>query len=115
MSARSRITSSSRVTPTEVDMAQIDAVQNKKGVTLTWQTTSEVDNLGFHVYRQSAAGTPERLNRHIITGSAFMTGRRTNGPRSYRFVDRTPLAGFVQYFIEDVDLDGTKTMHGPVT
>ena len=103
------------VSPTEVDMAQIDAVQNKKGVTLTWQTTSETDNLGFHVYRQSASGTPERLNRHIITGSAFMTGRRTNGPRSYRFVDRKAPEGFVQYFIEDVDLDGTKTMHGPVS
>ena len=103
------------VSPTQVEMAQVDAVQNKKGVTLTWQTTSETDNLGFHVYRQTTAGAPERLNRHIITGSAFMTGRRATGPRSYRFVDRTPPDGFVQYFIEDVDLDGTKKMHGPVT
>lgn len=103
------------VTPTEVEMAQIDAVQNKKGVTLTWRTTSETDNLGFHVYRSVAGGARERLNPHIITGSAFMTGRRTNGPRSYRFIDRKPPAGLVQYFIEDVDLDGTKTTHGPVT
>ncbi len=103
------------VTPTQVEMATIDAVQNKKGVTLTWQTTSEVDNLGFHVYRQVAGGAKEKLNQHIITGSAFMTGRKTNGPRSYRFVDRQPVSGFAQYYIEDIDLDGTRKMNGPVS
>lgn len=104
------------VTPTQVEMATIDAVQNKKGVTLTWQTTSEVDNLGFHVYRQIGGGAKERLNPHIITGSAFMTGRKApNGPRSYRFVDRKPSSSFAQYYIEDIDIDGTKTMHGPIT
>jgi hypothetical protein len=44
-----------------------------------------------------------------------MTGRKSGGPRSYRFVDRTPPAGFVQYLIEDVDLNGTHTAHAPIT
>ncbi|HEX2832809.1 MAG TPA: SdrD B-like domain-containing protein [Thermoanaerobaculia bacterium] len=103
------------VTPTEVEMATIDAVQNKKGVTLTWNTTSETDNLGFHVYRQVAGGEKEKLNPHIITGSAFVNGRKVSGPRSYRFIDRKPVSGFAQYYIEDIDIDGTKTLHGPVT
>ena len=101
--------------PTMVEMFSMDGVQGKRGVTLTWQTTREVDNLGFHVYRQLPGGTPEKVNAHIITGSAFVTGRRSEGPRSYRFVDRKPVEGFVQYWIEDVDLNGTKTMHGPIT
>jgi len=101
--------------PTQVDMTTMDAVQNKNGVTLTWNTTSETDNLGFNVYRQIPGGAMEQLNKHIVIGSAFMTGRKSEGPRSYRFVDRKPLSGFAQYFIEDVDLDGTKKMNGPVT
>ena len=101
--------------PTMVEMFSMDGVQGKRGVTLTWQTTREVDNLGFHVYRQVSGGTPEKLNHHLITGSALMTGRKSEGPRNYRFVDHKPVDGFVQYFIEDVDLNGTKKMHGPIT
>jgi hypothetical protein len=100
--------------PTLVDMFSMDGAQGKKSVTLTWQTTREIDNLGFHVYRQVAGGEKQKLNDHIITGSAFMTGRKSSGPRSYRFVDRNPAAGFVQYWIEDVDLNGTKKMNGPI-
>lgn len=100
--------------PTLVDMFTMDGAQGKNGVTLSWQTTREIDNLGFNVYRD-VAGTKERINNHLITGSALMTGRNTNGPRNYRFVDHKPGDGFVQYWIEDVDLNGTKTMHGPIT
>ncbi|HWW63091.1 MAG TPA: GEVED domain-containing protein, partial [Thermoanaerobaculia bacterium] len=101
--------------PTAVDMMTMDGRQTKSRVTLTWQTSREVDNLGFHVYREVAGGARERLNTHLITGSALMTGRKTSGPRSYRFVDAHPPSGFAQYYIEDVDLDGTRTLHGPVT
>lgn len=103
------------VAPTAVEMLTMDATQGKSHATITWSTSSEVDNLGFHVYRQLAGGAREKLNKHIITGSAFMTGRKSDGPRSYRFVDRNAPSGFVQYFIEDVDLDGTREMHGPIS
>ncbi len=101
--------------PTAVDMFSTDGVQGKRGVTLTWQTTREVDNLGFHVYRQLPGGAMEKLNDHIITGSALVTGRRSTQARSYRFIDRKPVDGFAQYFIEDVDLNGTKKLHGPIS
>lgn len=104
-----------QVNPTAVEMMTMDAAQTKTHVTLTWQTSSEVDNLGFNVHRQLSGGAQEKLNEHIIVGSAFMTGPQANGPRSYRFMDKKPPAGFVQYWIEDIDLDGTSTMHGPIT
>src|SRR4029079_18319642 len=75
----------------------------------------EVDNLGFDVYRSVAGGARERLNKAIITGSAFATGRNTTGPRGYRFVDKNPPSGLVQYWVEDIDLNGTRTPHGPIT
>jgi Peptidase family C25/SdrD B-like domain/GEVED domain len=102
------------VAPTLVQLRSMNATQNAKNVTVTWQTSMEVDNLGFHVYRSGSDGVKEKLNKHLITGSALVTGRRTDRPRSYRFIDHKPVTGFVQYWIEDIDLDGTRTMNGPV-
>ncbi|HKS22733.1 MAG TPA: C25 family cysteine peptidase [Thermoanaerobaculia bacterium] len=103
--------------PTLVKMLSMDAVQSKNAVTITWQTSFEQDNLGFYVWRD-VAGQKERVSKNIIVGSAFFTGKKVsqNARRSYRFVDKAPPAGqFPQYWIEDVDLKGVHTTHGPVT
>jgi len=101
---------------TLVKMLKMDAKQGKSKVVLTWSTETEVDNAGFDVFRQVAGGAKERINKSIITGSAFVTGRGNDKrPRSYRFVDPKPAAGFVQYWIEDIDLAGGRTTHGPIT
>jgi uncharacterized repeat protein (TIGR01451 family) len=101
--------------PTEVEMFSLDATQSKSGVTVRWQTSFEADNLGFNVYRSTGGGTPEKINKHIIIGSTLFTARRLEDGRNYRFKDTKAPAGLVQYWVEDIDLRGTKTMHGPVT
>jgi uncharacterized repeat protein (TIGR01451 family) len=101
--------------PTEVELFSLDATQSKSGVTVRWQTSFEADNLGFNVYRSTGSGTPEKINNHIITGSTLFTAKRLEDGRSYRFKDTKVPAGLVQYWVEDIDLRGTKTMHGPVT
>jgi len=101
--------------PTLVKMLTMDGVQNKNGVTLTWQTSAETDNLGFYIWRETADGNRQKLNDHIIVGSALFTKKTIMSNRSYRFTDRKPPAGFAQYYIEDIDLNGTRTMHGPVS
>ncbi|MEA2465815.1 MAG: hypothetical protein QOJ98_3562, partial [Acidobacteriota bacterium] len=101
--------------PTEVELFSLDATQSKSGVTVRWQTSFEADNLGFNVYRSTGSGTPQKINTHIITGSTFFTAKRLEDGRNYRFRDTKVPAGLVQYWIEDIDLHGTKTMHGPVT
>jgi uncharacterized repeat protein (TIGR01451 family) len=103
------------VTVTFAEIRSMEAAQGKNSTTVTWSTNREIDNLGFDVYRQVGSGPREKLNQQLILGSAFVSGRKTSGPRAYRFVDRKPPAGFVQYFIEDVDLNGTRTPHGPIT
>lgn len=103
------------VEPTMVDMLTMDGTQSKNSVKLTWKTSREVDNLGFDVYRQISGGDREKLNKHIITGSALASRHHLDGPRSYRFTDPKPPTGFVQYWIEDIDLNGTRTMNGPIT
>jgi uncharacterized repeat protein (TIGR01451 family) len=101
--------------PTVVKMLTIDAIQTKNGVTVKWQTSFEQDNLGFYVWRSGADGVKTRVTDHIITGSALFSGRKITAGRSYRFTDTKAPAGFAQYWVEDVDLKGVHTMHGPVT
>ncbi len=105
------------VAPTVVKMLKMDATQSKNGgATITWSTTFEQDNLGFYVWRQLADGTRQKIDNHIIIGSALFTGRKITAGRTYRVIDKNVSANaFVQYYIEDVDLKGVHTMHGPVT
>ncbi|HEX8619297.1 MAG TPA: C25 family cysteine peptidase, partial [Thermoanaerobaculia bacterium] len=111
-------TSSSKVAvlaPTEVELFSLDATQTKSGVTVRWQTSFEADNLGFNVYRSTGSGAPEKINKHLIVGSTLFTAKRVEDGRNYRFKDTSVPSGLVQYWVEDVDLRGTKKMHGPVT
>jgi uncharacterized repeat protein (TIGR01451 family) len=103
--------------PTAVHMLDLSATQDDRGkVVLQWTTTFEANNLGFNVYRATAGGTREQVNKHLIAGSALFTRRGTlPSGRTYRWTDRVQSNAYAQYFLEDIDLDGTRTMHGPVT
>lgn len=102
--------------PTIVEMMEISAVQDAKGkVLVSWTTSFEADNLGFNVYRETSRGR-EKVNKQLLAGSALFSRRDelTSG-RAYRYKDRLKDGEFAQYSIEDVDLNGTRTLHGPVT
>ena len=103
------------IAPTVVKMLTMDAAQSKSSVTINWKTSFEQDNLGFYVWRETASGVREKVSTHIINGSALFARGKSAANRSYRFVDAKPPQGFVQYWIEDVDLKGVHTLHGPVT
>jgi hypothetical protein len=86
-------------------------------VRLDWRTGYEVDNVGFRLYREQN-GTRVRITSSIVPGSALMGGGRgmTFGGRTYTWSDTTATpadAGPVQYWLEDVDLKGKSTWHGP--
>ena|GEM_PF-430558 len=103
------------LSPSLVKMFKMDATQSKNVANITWSTSFEQDNLGFFIWRQDASGNRTKIAPHIIAGSALLNKGHFTGGRSYRFVDKTAPAGFVQYYIEDVDLKGAHTLHGPVT
>ncbi|HYH09858.1 MAG TPA: C25 family cysteine peptidase [Thermoanaerobaculia bacterium] len=103
------------IAPTAVTMVNVESIQTKSGVTVKWETSFEADNLGFNVYRSVSGGAPQRVNKHLITGSALVTGNKIRNGNTYRWKDQNPPAGFVQYYVEDVDLNGQKKMHGPST
>lgn len=102
--------------PTAVQLHTFEAVQHKKKVNLSWHTTFESNNLGFNVYRD-LGGVRTPVNKKLIAGSAFVT--RRNAPvagYSYHLKDNLQSENqFVQYWLEDIDTAGQRTLHGPVT
>ena len=93
------------------------ALQDPAGqVALRWTAEPDARTLGFHVIRENPEGGRVRITRELIAGPAFFTAApRLAWGRSYEWSDRVPPGSFVQYSIEEVRLDGTRTIHGPVT
>ena len=80
-------------------------------VIVEWTTESEFDLAGFNVYRsEKPGGSFLRLNDALIPASSdpVVRGR-------YVYTDTTAVAGGTYYYkLEDVELDGNSTMHGPI-
>ena len=104
------------VSPTAVQIVSLRATpQAGGGVVVEWHTRAEIRNLGFHVYREDAQGR-HRLDPSLIAGSALLLrgGLAQHRAKTYQWVDPQGVAG-ASYWIEDVDLNGARTMHGPVS
>jgi len=94
-------------------------VKGKSGkpqVALFWKTGGEAHNLGFNVYREQG-GQRVRLNPSLIAGSALvMTGSLPkHSGKSYAWIDSSSGSADSSYWLEDVDVNGARVMHGPVT
>jgi hypothetical protein len=105
------------VIPTEtcvlaVTLEDFRATPQSNSILLEWETASETENLGFNVYRSTSPDeVGEKLNGELIPSQAPGSGQGA----SYEFTDHTGQGGTTYYYhLEDVDFDGTGTMHGPV-
>ncbi len=99
--------------PLAVTLAAFDGRAMGDGsALLEWQTASEVDLLGFYLYRAaSEAGTLVRLDKDLIPS------QRPGSPMgaSYSFQDRAAIPGTTYYYwIEMIQLDGGSVRYGPV-
>jgi hypothetical protein len=97
--------------PTAVTLTSFDAKGAGAAVQVNWQTAQEVANVGFNLYRaDSPAGPFTKINPSLIPALSFsVTGR------SYGFVDSNVVLGNLYYYkLEDIDIYGKRTMHGPI-
>jgi parallel beta-helix repeat protein len=97
--------------PTAICLASFNAEAGMGSVTLAWETATETDNAGFNLYRASAEDGP-----YIKVNSALVAaeGDPVSGA-SYSFLDKGLESGTYYYKLEDVDLNGVTTLHGPVS
>ena len=84
------------------------------GVLLSWRTSDESRNLGFHLYREDGQGR-RQIDPSLIAGSALFVrgGQPQHRGKIYQWLDSQG-NGASSYYVEDVDLNGTRTLHGPV-
>jgi len=100
--------------PVELNSFSAECVNNE--VILSWITESEIHNLGFEVYRS----TEETGNYTMLSSYKSNTELAGQGNSStkhtYHFTDKTVLNGNTYWYkISDVDLNGLKTYHGPIS
>ena len=102
--------------PTAVQLSSFHAqTRAGGGVVLEWRTREEVRNLGFHVYREDAQGR-HQLNPSLIAGGALLLrgGQPQHPARTYQWIDPQGGPGS-SYVLEDVDLNGVRNTHGPIS
>jgi hypothetical protein len=98
--------------PTLVELSSISAEPSHKEIIIKWTTESEIDNAGFNLYRaDSADGEYIKINDSLILAEGSSTNKA-----NYEFVDTAVKNRKTYYYkLEDIDLNGTATMHGPVS
>jgi hypothetical protein len=102
---------------TAVRLTSLTATRYDRGVLVDWKTGYEIDNLGFHVYRE-VNGERTRVTRSMIAGSGLMAGKGTavDAEQHYAVWDIDPaIDPSAVYWLEDLDFNGTSTFNGPVT
>lgn len=77
------------------------------GVRVSWTTSKELNNTGFHVLRSPKEdGEFTQVNQKLIP---------SNERGQYEFVDANVEVGRRYYYmLEDVDINGVRTQHGPI-
>ncbi|MCI5217817.1 MAG: hypothetical protein D3914_01150 [Candidatus Electrothrix sp. LOE2] len=92
-----------------VTLASFSAIRYEGTVMLEWKTEMELDNAGFNIWRsETEAGEYTKINDSLLPaqGSEYQ----------YSFTDDTAVKGKTYYYkLEDIDLNGTATFHGPVS
>jgi len=95
--------------PTQVKLSAFFIEYEKDNVLINWETTSEIDHLGFNVYRdtrdQFDRNRALKLNNDLIQGKS-----------PYQFIDRSvDRTKSYYYWLEDISLQGIKNLHGPIS
>jgi hypothetical protein len=81
-----------------------------EGVLLQWVTYTETDNRGFHVHRSAEDESGGcRITEQLIPGAGT-----TTVPQTYSYLDPVRKSGRYLYWLEQVDMDGSTSWHGPV-
>ncbi|OLE51032.1 MAG: hypothetical protein AUG51_25010 [Acidobacteria bacterium 13_1_20CM_3_53_8] len=111
--AQSRSQTDSSQSQANLKLLSFKATAASGGVLLEWQTSFELNNLGFNLYREQN-GERTLVNRSLIAGSALSAGAGNplTAGRGYTLADSRGSINS-SYYLEAIDLSGVKTTHGP--
>jgi hypothetical protein len=96
-----------------VTLTSFTAVGGDGQVLLEWETASEINNIGFNLWRStSETGSYVKLNASLIPSQALgsVVGAY------YSYTDSDVINGTTYYYkLESVDTNGSSEFHGPIT
>ncbi|MEJ2636150.1 MAG: FlgD immunoglobulin-like domain containing protein [Calditrichia bacterium] len=100
--------------PVEISAFDISTISN--GLLLNWTTESEINNAGFEIWRSNEeSGTYQLYSSYANNPSLLGQGNSTMR-HEYQFQDGLVVAGQTYWYkLADVDVNGEKTFHGPVS
>ena len=95
-----------------VELASFNATAGNGNITLKWITESEIENLGFNIYRSTSRdGEFVMLNAKLIAGAGS-----SSESHEYSYIDRDVKSGLTYWYkLEDVDYNGKTEFHGPIS
>ena len=98
--------------PTAVELVSFEAESAGGAVELRWETASELQNLGFHLYRSTSEEGPYRR----ITAAPIPGLGSSPMGALYRHLDADVTDGVTYYYeLEDIETTGRTERHGPVS
>jgi hypothetical protein len=88
-----------------VTLSSFTAIPIDSEVMLKWRTESEVDHLGWNVYRSAQKdGKFVKINDKLLPGAG-----NSAMPNTYQFLDKTAIKGRqYYYYLEDIDVSGLR-------
>jgi hypothetical protein len=96
-----------------VSLENFKATPYNGKVDISWTTVLESNHVGFNLYRSSSLNGNDfqQVNNEIIRNLKNAGQARGN----YRFIDEDVTNDqFYYYFLEDLEVGGKRTLHGPV-
>ncbi len=99
------------VAPLAVTLQNFSARSDVGAILATWETTSELNNQGFNLYRSTEPTKPQDLLTFI---PAQAPGSAQGFAYEWPDLDVVPGQTYF-YWLEDIDLSGITTLHGPVS
>jgi hypothetical protein len=101
------------ISPTAVDLLWFTATGGEEAITLGWETATELENLGFNLYRAESVDGPRTKLNEVMIPTNVPPG--SNEGAVYEYVDGDVVPGITYYYwLEDVDIYGGTGLHGPV-
>ncbi len=103
--------------PTSVDLMTFTATAAAESIILNWETTNEIDNLGYNLYRADTMdGVRTRINNTLIPTNVA-PGSMEGAVYTYTDTGADLISGFepghtYYYWLESVDIHGTTSLDG---
>lgn len=99
-----------------VELSAFEAIAGNAEVLLKWVTNSEVNNVGFEVHRSSEEEGQYEMIASYENLESLRGAGNSNVEHSYSFKDIIVVNGETYWYkISDVDLNGIRSYHGPVS